>query len=143
MAARAPPRFLEQEVGEVLARFAFGVVVLVGLGRSRLLCLRYFHTQALQFIIKRRLVGKQRREAFVLLTQTRFQRLQLLGGLRRGSHRPGNCRRIECDSGIRSLGACIGASEPVSHMGTVRAPQSAHPPPESNDGYARRDYRAY
>ncbi|RDJ93993.1 DUF1269 domain-containing protein, partial [Lacticaseibacillus rhamnosus] len=91
-----PSRFLEQKIDEVVAGLGLGVVVRVGLRGRRLLRRGDLGAQALQLLGARILVREQHREVFVLLTQARFERSQLLRRLRRslrGSRQGGRIKR--------------------------------------------------
>jgi hypothetical protein len=111
-----PAGLLQQQIDEGVAGFRLGVVVRVGLRRSRLLRLGNLGAQARELLVERALVGEERREVLVLLAQARFQRLQLLRCLRRhlrGSRQRGD---IEGKARRRPIRAAIRAREPVGDV---------------------------
>jgi hypothetical protein len=111
-----PAGLLQQQVDEVVAGLGLGVVVRVRLRRCRLLRRRHLGAQALQLLVERGLVGQQGGELLVALAQTRFELLQLLGGLPAHRCRLRQRARVEGQARRRPRRAAVGAGEPVRHM---------------------------
>ncbi len=88
----------------------------VGLRGGRLFRRRHLGAQALQLFIERRFVCEHGGKLFVALAQARFERLQLLGRLRRGRPGPRQCRRVESEPRRRARDAAVGARQPIGHV---------------------------